>query len=87
MMNNSYTQRQNNSIHKVSTSLVGHTGPPQNLNEISVYAPLSDALTSDELVGLAETIHPWYGLPGDENRLLVWSYGLGYARSVRGDVL
>ena len=79
-----HSQRQNNSIHEGSTSWIGHTGPPQNLNEVSVYAPLSDALTSDELVGLAETIHPWYGLP--ENRLSVWSYGLGYARGVRGDV-
>ena len=79
-----HSQRQNNSIHEGSTSWIGHTGHPQNLNEVSVYAPLSDALTSDELVGLAETIHPWYGLP--ENRLSVWSYGLGYARGVRGDV-
>ena len=55
-------------------------------NEVSMYAPSSGALTSDELAGLAQTVHPWYSLPGDENRLSVWLYGLGYARAIRGDI-
>ena len=49
-------------------------------NKVPVYSLLSDVLTSDKLIGLAKTVQPWYGLPDDEDRLLVWSHGLGYTK-------
>ena len=78
-------QRQNNSPREGSTSWIGQMGP-QHLNEVPVHTPSSGALTSDELVGLAETVHPWYGLPGDENMVLCWTYGHGYVRAIWGGV-
>ena len=76
-----HSQRENNSTDEGSTSWIGQTGPPQNLNEVPVYPPSSDVLTSDELTGHAETVHLWYGCQGDKDRLLVWSHGLGYAKA------
>ena len=80
------SQRENNSPCEGSTSWMGQTGSPQNLNEVPVHTPSSGALTSDNLVGLAETVQPWYGLLGNENLLLCWTYGLGYARAIQGDI-
>ena len=79
------SQGENNSTNEGSTSWIGQTGPPQHLNEVPVYPPLSDVLTSDELLGLSETVHPWYGLPDDENKFLVWSHGLGYVKALWGN--
>lgn len=79
------SQRENNHIHEGSTSWIGRTGPPQHLNEVPVYPPSSDALTSEELSGLSDAVHPWFGLPDDESKLIVWSRGLGYARAVRSN--
>ena len=81
-----HSQRENNHIHEGSSSWIGQTGPPQHLNEVPVYPPLSDALTSDELLGLADAVHPWYSLPEDEYKLMVWLWGLGYVRAVRRNV-
>ena len=75
------SRRENNSTDEGSTSWIGQTGPPQNLNKVPVY-PLS----SDELTGLAKTVCLWYDCQGDENRLLVWSHGLGYAKAQWGNV-
>ena len=50
-----------------------------------MYPPLSDALTSDELLGLADAVRPWYGLPDDENKLIIWLQALGYMRAVRNN--
>ena len=61
-------------------------GPPQNLNEVSVYPPSSDVPTSDKLIGLAETVCLWYGLPDNEDKLLVWSHRLGYAKALQGNL-
>ena len=80
------SQRENNSANEGSTSWIGRIGPPQNLNEVSVYPPSSDVLTSDELIGLAETVRLWYGLPDNEDKLLAWSHGLGYAKALQGNL-
>ena len=78
--------RENSSTDEGSPSWIGQTGPPQNLNEVPVYPPLSNVLISDELLGLAETVCLWYGYQDDKDRLLVWSYGLGYAKAQQGNV-
>ena len=80
------SQGENNSTNEGSTSWIGQTGPPQHLNEVPLYPPSSDVLTSAELLALAETVHPWYGLPDDENKFLVWSHGLGYVKAIRGNI-
>ena len=76
-----HSQVENNSTNKGSTSWIGRTGPLQHLNEVSVYPP-----SSDKLLGLAETVHPWYGLPDNENKFLVWSHGLGYVKVLWGNI-
>lgn len=78
--------RENNSSREGSTSWIRRAGPPQHLNEVPVQPPSSDALTPAELAALAEAVGTWYGLPEDENKVLAWSQGLGFARAVRGDV-
>ena len=75
------SQVENNSTNEGLTSWISWTAPPQHLNEVSVYPP-----SSDELLGLAETVHPWYGLPDDENKFLVWSHGLGYVKVLWGNI-
>ena len=57
------SQRENYFADEGSSSCIGRIGPPRNLNEVSVYPPSSDVLTSDDLIGLAETVRLWYGLP------------------------
>ena len=73
-----HSQRENNSTDKGSTSWIGQIGPPQNLNEVSVYPP-----SSDELIGLAKTVCLWYGLPDNEDMLLAWLHRLGYAKALQ----
>ena len=67
-------------------SWIGQTGPPQHLNEVPLNPPSSDALTSAELLALVETVCPWYGLPDDENKFLVWSHRLGYVKAIWGNI-
>ena len=67
-------------------SWIGQTGPPQYLNEVPLYPPSSDVLTSAELLALTETVCPWHGLPDDKNKFLVWSYGLGYVKAIQGNI-
>ena len=81
-----HLQRENNSADKGSTSWIGWIGPPQNLNKVSIYPLSSDVLTSDELIGLAETVCLWYGLPDNEDKLLAWSHRLGYAKALQGNL-
>ena len=76
-----HLQRENNSTDKGSTSWIGWIGPPQNLNKVSVYPP-----SSDKLIGLAETVCPWYGLPDNKDKLLAWSHRLGYAKALQGNL-
>ena len=76
------SQRENNHIQEGLSSWIGQTGPPQHLNEVPVYTPSSDALTSEELLGFSDAVRPWYGLPDNKSKLIVWSQGLGYARAV-----
>ena len=44
------SQRENNHMHEGSSSWIGWTGSPQHLNEVPMYPPLSNTLTSDELL-------------------------------------
>ena len=81
-----HLQRENNSADKGSTSWIGWIGPPQNLNKVSIYPLSSDVLTSDELIGLTETVCLWYGLPDNEDKLLAWSHRLGYAKALQGNL-
>ena len=80
------SQRENNSANEGSTSWIGRIGLPQNLNEVSVYPLSSDVLTSDELIGLAETVRLWYSLPDNKDKLLAWSHRLGYAKALQGNL-
>lgn len=75
------SQRQNNSGNEGWSSWVGHVGPPEHLNEVSVDPP-SDSLQTSQVEILDQALQPWYERmehPDDSDIVALWITALAFS--------
>jgi len=73
------SQRDNNPQTEGWSSWAGRTGPPQDLNEVSVEPP-SGGLLPHEVDLLNHTLQPWMHGMQDSDIIALWVHALGNAR-------
>jgi len=61
----------------------GRTGPPQELNEVSVEPP-SGSLLPHEIDLLNQTLQLWMHGMEDSDVIALWAHALGNARAING---
>ncbi|KAG6904985.1 hypothetical protein DXG01_005822 [Tephrocybe rancida] len=76
----------NNSRHEPAGSWIGHSGPPEHLNEVRVEEPPNGIFTKDELHYLDLTLSPFMRSSHDSDVIALWTWGLGLARAFRPDL-
>jgi hypothetical protein len=74
------SQRANNSMQEGWSSWIGRTGPPENLNDVTVDSP-SGLLSPHEVDALDQAL-PWMGVGQQADVIDLWNHGLGYARAM-----
>lgn len=79
------SQQVNNSGDEESTSWIGRTGPPQNLNEVAVESRIGP-LRPDQVESLTQSLSPWMGRAEDTDIINLWTHGLAYAREMYPDL-
>lgn len=81
-----HSQRQNNPVGEEWSSWIGHVGPPDTLNEISVDTP-QQPLTVQQMVSLDRALQPWPDSPTDTDIISRWTVGVAYVRSVANNFM
>jgi hypothetical protein len=74
------SQRANNSMQEGWSSWIGRTGPPENLNDVTVDSP-SGLLSPHEVDALDQAL-PWMGVGQQADVIDLWNHRLGYARAM-----
>lgn len=75
------SQRDNNLQEEGWSSWVGTTGPPQQLNEVSVEPP-SDSILPHEVGLLDQTLQPLMHGMDDDGIITLWAHALANARII-----
>ena len=79
------SQRDNNDLQEQPDTWLGRVGPPPNLNEVQVNAPMAP-LTLEEIQNIDSTASAWVGLGDDHSITQTWIYGLATAHNLRPDL-
>ena len=69
-----------------AASWIGRTGPPDNLNEVSLFSPTAPGTDSDDFTGFDTAMALWMETAGDTSISAIWVYGLALARNIYGNV-
>lgn len=76
--------RQNGRSDTNTTSWIGRVGPPDHLNEVSLFSP--DAPSIDDSAIFDTTLTAWITAQGQNTSIpSIWNYGLALARTVYGN--
>ena len=75
------SQRANNHMSEGWNSWIGHIGPPNNLNEVSVNPPVG-SLLPHEVIALDQTLQTWMGSPNDTDIIALWTHALVYVQAM-----
>ncbi|KAJ7664655.1 hypothetical protein DFH06DRAFT_1324193 [Mycena polygramma] len=79
------SRQDNNPVDEGSTSWIGRTGPPENLNEVPVEPP-SGSFSCDEMDFLDAALAHLIGAVGDAEVANLWTEGLIIARQMHADL-
>jgi hypothetical protein len=77
-----HSQRENNPSDEGWSSWVGHVGPPENLNEVSV-SPPSGFLQEHKVDALDHILCPWRDSPDESDIISLWVTALNYCQTLR----
>lgn len=80
------SQRSNNSNGEGWTSWISRSGPPEHLNEVPVFPPSSEALTSDEILALNTYLQPISQTPDNDGIIILWVHAIAYVRTLRNSL-
>jgi hypothetical protein len=78
-------QRDNNDLQEQPDIWLGRVGPPPNLNEVQVNAPVA-FLTLEEIQSIGSVVSAWAELGDDHSITQTWIYGLATAWNLRSDL-
>ena len=80
-----HSQRGNNSTSEGWNSWIGHVGPPDHLNEVSVDPPVS-SLFPGEVDALDQVLETWMHTPVDGDIIALWTHGLAYVQLMHSNL-
>lgn len=80
-----HSQRGNNPTSEGWNSWIGHVGPPDHLNEVSVDPPVS-SLFPGEVDALDRVLETWMHSPVDGDIIALWTRGLAYVRLMHSNL-